>query len=238
MTSSLCTRTPPAERARDLAAGAPRRGQGLLALAVLIGVVVVDQTTKWWAWRHVYAVVNRGGTLLAGSTVSSWCSGEVRGALLDLAGAQLLSLAAFGLLRRRRPLAVLLPALLEIGGWGSNLLDRLGLHLLTAPGIGRGAVDFIHLGRWYFNVADVCITAGTVLFGLALYRRHRRGGPGRTTGESVAAGTRPRPWRRARRWALLAALAPAVLGTTIALTASGGQVSAAAAPVVGLLNGG
>jgi len=55
-------------------------------------------------------------------------AGAVAGGLLDLAGAQLVAL-----LRCPRPRAVLLRPLV-IGGWGSNLLDRLGLHLVTAPG--------------------------------------------------------------------------------------------------------
>jgi len=35
------------------------------------------------------------------------------------------------------------PGALVIGGWSSNLLDRLGMHYWTAPGSVRGAVDFI-----------------------------------------------------------------------------------------------
>ncbi|MCW2510509.1 MAG: hypothetical protein JWP68_3657 [Modestobacter sp.] len=50
---------------------------------------------------------------------------------------------AIGLLvrRRRRRQAVLVAGARMIGGWGSNLLDRLGLHRATAPGSARGAVD-------------------------------------------------------------------------------------------------
>jgi hypothetical protein len=57
-----------------------------------------------------------------------------------------------------------------LGGWSSNLLDRLGLHFWSAPGSVRGAVDFIHLGARFYNVADLFIGAGTVLFLLAVVR--------------------------------------------------------------------
>jgi hypothetical protein len=54
-----------------------------------------------------------------------------------------------------------------IGGWGSNLLDRLGVHYWTAPGSIRGVVDFIHIGVHYYNVADLFIISCTPLFLLA-----------------------------------------------------------------------
>jgi lipoprotein signal peptidase len=65
-----------------------------------------------------------------------------------------------------------------IGGWSSNLLDRLGMHYMTAPGSGRGAVDFIPLGLHHYNVADFFIVLGTPLFILAVSARYleRRAG--------------------------------------------------------------
>ena len=138
-----------------------RPSQGALALAVLLGVVTLDQGTKWWAWRHVHAVVNAGSTWFLCSTVSGWFADRLGGALLDGAGVEALTLGAFLLLRRPRPRRVLVPALMAVGGWASNLLDRLGLHVVTAPGGGRGAVDFLPLGpRFLCNLADVAIVAG------------------------------------------------------------------------------
>jgi hypothetical protein len=125
-----------------------------------------------------------------------------------------------------------------IGGWGSNLLDRLGLHLLTAPGMGRGAVDFIPAGGLHFNAGDVFIVVGTVLFGLALHRARRRTAGQAAGRRSPGASGGPRPWRRAGRWALLAAVTPAVLGAVVTLTATGGSVAAAASPVLDLFAGG
>jgi lipoprotein signal peptidase len=213
---------------------AGRRRQGLLALAVLSGVVVLDQATKWWAWRHVYAVLNAGSTWFLGGTVSGWYSAELRGALLDLGSLEALTLGAFLLLRRPRPRALLVPGLLMIGGWGSNLLDRLGLHLLTAPGKGRGAVDFIPLGRFYVNLADVCIAVGTVVFlgAVAWAASFSRRTPAAATARRFA-----RPWRGAWRWAGVAALVPAVLGTAATLTVSAGHPPAQHTSVVRLLIG-
>jgi lipoprotein signal peptidase len=207
---------------------APGRRQGLLAVAVLVGVVVLDQGTKWWAWRHVYAVINAGSTWFLGGTVSGWYSDGLRGALLDLGSAEALTLGAFLLLRRPRPPRLLVPALLMIGGWGSNLLDRVGLHLLTAPGRGRGAVDFLPLGRFYYNFADVVIVLGTALFLVAAVRLAWRSRRRRTDGGPLPAA---RPWRAATRWALVAALTPVLLGTATTLTADG-HPTVADAPAV------
>jgi hypothetical protein len=105
-----------------------------------------------------------------------------------------------------------------IGGWGSNLLDRLGLHLVTAPGSRRGAVDFLHLGSICTNVADVCIVVGTALFLAAVVGRLRRARrpPDRVRPASPAA-PRAWPWTWAWTWALGAALGPALVSGTAAL---------------------
>ncbi len=46
-----------------------RPGRRLLVLGLLAAVVVLDQATKWWAWRHVSgAEINPGGDWLVGPT--------------------------------------------------------------------------------------------------------------------------------------------------------------------------
>jgi lipoprotein signal peptidase len=155
--------------ARCDAAGKSRPRQDLVALGLLTAVVLLDQTTKWWGWRHAAeAIINPGGTWTTGRTVSGWYSGPVTGALLDVLGFVLLSLAAFSLVRRGRPGLVLVSGALMIAGWSSNLLDRLGMHTVTAPGSVRGAIDFIRLGPYYYNVADVVIVGATAVFLLAV----------------------------------------------------------------------
>jgi lipoprotein signal peptidase len=143
-------------------------GQPLAAFAVLAMIVLLDQAIKWWAWRHVPAIINSGGDWLIGSTVGEWYAGSVSGVLLDVMDFALVSIAVFVLVRRRRPALVLLSGALMLGGWDSNLLDRLGMHYVTAPGGARGAVDFILIGSQYYNIADVVIAAATPLFLLAV----------------------------------------------------------------------
>jgi lipoprotein signal peptidase len=136
--------------------------QRLMVLTLLAAVVVLDQATKWWAWRHVTgAEINSGGDLLVGHTVGGWYKDPVTGALLDLVDFGLLSIAVFILVRRRRPAAVVVSGALMLGGWGSNLLDRLGMHYWTAPGSVRGVVDFIYVGGAHYNVADFFIIGAT-----------------------------------------------------------------------------
>ena len=167
-------------------------GQRLLVLTVLAAVIVLDQATKWWAWRHVSgAKINAGGDVLVGHMVGEWYDDPVPGALLDLLDFALLSITVSVLVRRRRPAAVVVSAALMVGGWSSNLLDRLGMHYWTAPGSVRGVVDFIDVGGARYNVADFFIIGGTPVVLLVL----------------LAAGYRG--WRAKNRRAPARAVAPA-----------------------------
>ena len=57
-------------------------------------MIVLDQASKWWAWRYVsWTKINSGGDILVGSTVGGWYAGPVTGALLDLLDFGLLSVA-------------------------------------------------------------------------------------------------------------------------------------------------
>jgi lipoprotein signal peptidase len=193
--------------AAGLPAAGERRGkrtQLLIVLAVLAAVIVLDQATKWWAWRHVSgAEINPGGDLLAGRTVGGWYGAPVPGALLDLLDFGLLSIAISILVRRRRPAAVVIPGTLMLGGWSSNLLDRLGMHYWTAPGSARGAVDFIHIAWNTCNVADFFIVGATPLFLLALGYLGVRALNRRATVAAVARATRNRARARASTPALV-----------------------------------
>ena len=208
----------PRRRGSDSAGG---RSSVLLAAGLLAAVVLLDQTAKWWGWRHApEAIINAGGTWTVGSVVSGWYSGPVTGALLDLLDFGLLSLAGFFLVWRRRPVHVLVPGALMIGGWSSNLLDRLGMHDVTAPGSVRGAVDFVHLGPYYWNLADFVIIAATVLFLLALCVQ---GGSRAVPNPSVAARRRygSRVRTRARTVATVVGLVVlAALGVDVAIGAT------------------
>jgi lipoprotein signal peptidase len=140
----------------------------VLVVTLIAVVVVLDQTAKWWAWRHLpWARINSGGDVLVGPTIGAWYAHPVTGALLDLLDVGLLSIAVWVLARSRASAVLIVPAALMTGGWVSNLLDRLGLHYWTAPGSVRGVVDFIHVGGYYYNVADFFIISCTPLFLLA-----------------------------------------------------------------------
>lgn len=164
-------------------------------LVILVTAVVADQVVKGWAWRHAPEVrINYGGNAFVGDTISSWYADPVTGAMLDFAGFGVLSVAVFVLVRRRLPVLILISGALMTGGWVSNLLDRLGMHYWTAPGSVRGAVDFIPLGWLHYNLADVFIATGTLLFllGMSLLAMNR--------------SARTEPWapapqpRRSRMW--------------------------------------
>ena len=192
-------------------ATAPGRRQGLLTLGLIVSVSVVDQTTKWWAWRSASpAIINSGGTWIIGGPVSGLLSGPVSGPILDLLNVGLLTLAGLILVSRPRSALFLVSAALMIAGWSSNLLDRLGMHAVTAPGSVRGAVDFIPLGPPYWNVADLVIIAATVLLLVAAGTRGRR----RVLAVSAARPRSPLPRGRTRRvrrpWAALAGASVAV----------------------------
>lgn len=202
-----------------------------MALTLIAVVVVLDQAVKWWAWRHVpWTRINSGGDVLVGRGVGAWWAAPVRGALLDLLDFALLSLAVSVLARRRTALVVTVPGALVLGGWCSNLLDRLGLHYWTAPGSVRGVVDFFHLHGHYYNIADAFIIVGTPLFLLAAAYQAARAL--RRPAEARPAPAPARGRAPARIWARLRILALAGAGLVLVVAlgaAKYGGVSATSA---------
>jgi hypothetical protein len=95
-------------------------------------------------------------------------------------------------------------------------LDRLGIHYWTAPDSVRGVVDFIHIGGYYYNIADFFIIGCTPLFLMAAgYQGVRRGR------RPVTAGSVLPPARsRARARVRIPALAGAGLILVVALGAA------------------
>jgi lipoprotein signal peptidase len=208
-------------------------GPGSIRLTLLAAVVVVDQATKWWAWRHASGtIMNSGGDVLVGPTIGRWFADPVQGALLDLLSVGLLSVASWVVLRRRRSLLLLVTGSLMIGGWGSNLLDRLVMHYWTAPGSVRGAVDFIHVGQYAYNVADLFIIGATPLFLVAVsahYLRHSV--PNRPARHRFATPTRIHRHRNRIRVAVLAA----AVGLTVTVGMGAATDSGATAPAAGVV---
>jgi lipoprotein signal peptidase len=170
-------------------------------LALLTLVIVLDQVTKWWAWRHFSTVtINVGGDPFVGHTVGGLFAGQLTGARLDLLDAALLGGVALTLMRGPKMTVLRACATLVVAGWMSNLLDRLGMHQVTAPGSPRGAIDFIHIDGYYINVADFFIAGATIAFLAAtgyLWIDKRL-----TTTRAQTLGTPGRPRARTRPLAL------------------------------------
>jgi hypothetical protein len=146
--------------------------------------------------------------------------------VLDLLDFGLLSIAVSVLARCRVAAAVSVLGALMIGGWSSNLLDRLGIHYWTAPDSVRGVVDFIHIGPHFYNVADFFIIGCTPLFLLAA------GYQGVRAARRPAAAMSVPPPRRGRARLRIPALAGAGLVLVVALGAAnyGGVNAASCAP--------
>lgn len=196
----------------------------MLVLTLLATVVIVDQAAKWWAWHHVpWVRINSGGDILVGRTIGAWYGDPVTGALLDLLDFGLLSIAVTVLARCRASAVVVIPGALMAGGWSSNLMDRLGMHYWTAPGSVRGVVDFIHVGAYFYNIADVFIIGCTPLFLLAAGYEGVRA----VMRPAAARNATPLARGRARVRTRIPALASAVLILAVALGAANyGGVSA------------
>ena len=153
-----------------------RERHGLTLLVVFALVVVVDQTAKWFAWRHVGdAVINEGGYILLGRSVRAWFAAPTTGAVANGVGAVLVVAGIAWLLARGRHRATVIGGALTAAGWTANLLDRFGLHQWTAPGSRRGVIDFIPSGGpSRCNIADLAIVAGLVVLVLSFAIRHWR----------------------------------------------------------------
>lgn len=135
-----------------------RRSSRHLA-AVVAATVAVDQTSKALAWRgSESAAINPGSDLIAPGLDATFAS-SLSGALTDMAGVLILTTTAILTVRRCRDRLLWWAAALNIAGWTSNLLDRLGLHWVTAPGSRRGTLDWLY----GYNVADLVIWTGCAL---------------------------------------------------------------------------
>ena len=130
----------------------PRAGRPLLATAIVLGVVGLDQLTKWWAVR------------------------ELRDAPIGVIGndigfALVVAVVLVRTVRRTRDTLLVVGLSLVLGGAVGNLLDRL----FRTPGFLKGAVvDFVHLGDFpTFNVADSAITVGAIALAISLWLEGR-----------------------------------------------------------------
>jgi lipoprotein signal peptidase len=148
-----------------------------LLVAVCAVVVVSDQATKWLAWRHLDGtLINTGAYVLLSPAIRQWFADPETGAIANAIGFTVVAVGVAWLLWHRPSRWVVVGLGLVLAGYLSNLLDRVGLHKWTAPGSGRGVVDFIPSGGTSRgNVADLWIVLGlAILLGTLTLRARRR----------------------------------------------------------------
>lgn len=143
----------------------------LMAGAVAVVVVAVDQATKSWAvdrlsrgpihvvWKLDLELTYNSGA--AFSFARGWA--PVLGGLAVVA-----VLVMLGAIRRVQSTPIAVALGLVVGGALGNLADRVFRSHHGA------VVDFIALHFWpTFNVADSCVVVGGILAGLLLWRGER-----------------------------------------------------------------
>ena len=145
-------------------AGHPH-GRPLLAAAIVLGVVVLDQLSKWWAVARlpddpVRIVGDEVGFVVVRNTGSAFSLFQAFTPLLAIV-AIVVAVILVRAVRRTRDTLMVVGLSLVLGGALGNLADRL----FRTPGFLEGAVvDFVHVGDFpTFNVADSAITIGAVL---------------------------------------------------------------------------
>jgi signal peptidase II len=147
-------------------------------LALVVGVVALDQATKAWALRslatgrtvHVMWTIQLNLGFNSGMAFSR---GEGWGPLIGVVATVVL-VYLLSSLRRAGSATSAFGLALVIGGASGNLVDRL----FRNGGWMRGSVvDFIDLQWWpVFNVADSAITVGAVLLIIGAFRAASAGG--------------------------------------------------------------
>ena len=142
-----------------------RAGRPLLATAIVLGVVALDQLSKWWAVEQlpndpVRLVGDDVGFVVVRNTGSAFSLFQAFTPFLAIV-AIVVAVILVRTVRRTRDTLMIVGLSLVLGGAVGNLMDRL----FRTPGFLRGAVvDFVHVGDFpTFNVADSAITIGAIL---------------------------------------------------------------------------
>ena len=146
------------------------------AVLAAVGVVVLDQVSKWWALNalddgRIIDVVWTLRLRLVFNTGAAFSSFEGLGPLLGVAAVGV----AAALLLNRPMMAERLPAIAAgcvAGGALGNATDRLAR---ADDGVLSGAViDFIDVQWWpVWNVADMGVVCGSAALMLHFYRQAR-----------------------------------------------------------------
>lgn len=152
----------------------------LTAYAVALGVVVIDQLTKWWVVQglgmqlgqtiEVSPIFDVTYTLNTGVSFGMFSGGEARWVL---AAFSLIVAAVMAWWATRAPRRLFALSLgLIIGGALGNVIDRI------LVGAVIDFLDFSGLGfPWIFNIADSAISVGVGLLILDSFLSERSSGP-------------------------------------------------------------
>lgn len=169
---------------------APSRARRLIAIAIVAATgLAIDLATKAWAWeklrRHLPKRVIKGVLHFefAFNTGAAFgVLGEAAWARAVFVAITVASVAYVLRLAWKWPLpGKLVPIAMGmlVGGALGNLHDRLFRTQQTVDGIRHGVVDFIVIFYWpkhrwpAFNVADMLLMVGMVLFAIGLVRARR-----------------------------------------------------------------
>lgn len=137
----------------------------MLASVIVLGVLALDQLSKWWAVSQlpndpVRLIGDDVGFVVVRNTGSAFSLFQTFTPFLAVI-AIVVAVILVRTVRRTRDTLMLVGLSLVLGGALGNLADRL----FRTPGFFKGAVvDFVHVGDFpTFNVADSAITIGAIL---------------------------------------------------------------------------
>jgi signal peptidase II len=140
-------------------------GRPLLATAIVLGVLLLDQLSKWWAVSQlpndpIRLIGGDIGFVVVRNTGSAFSLFQAFTPFLAVV-AIAVAVILVRTVRRTRDVLMVVGLSLVLGGALGNLMDRL----FRTPGFLKGAVvDFVHVGDFpTFNVADSAITIGAIV---------------------------------------------------------------------------
>lgn len=152
----------------------PGRVTNLVGLGIIVGVIALDQLTKWWVlesfeWspRHVVWTLQLVVAHNSGAAFSLFSGRGIGPAIALLA--VVVVVIVIRTLRFVQGWPAVIGSALVVGGALGNLADRL--FRSHGQGLLQGSVvDWIDFGWWpVFNVADMAITTGAITLGFAAF---------------------------------------------------------------------
>ena len=116
-----------------------------------VGLIVIDQLSKWWVLGHPFFVTKNSGIIFG--LGSGW------GIFTLIIVCLMLGLF---LLTIEKPEKIMWPIVLIFSGAISNIIDRI---------FRGGIIDFIRIkGELAFNFADIMIILGVALYTIILFK--------------------------------------------------------------------